>query len=343
MANENGTDVKLNLIFENKTDAKMEELLGVKDLDNVSEKTKRYIEDVAAGLQKSYKDLVSHQKVVDTRAKLMAKMIEAEGKQTTLKAIKENMKLAKEVFEKAHPTISKAMQKTANIISSVFKKLFNDIKRGILEAFDPSKGIASYDMSTSLFTNAEARQRSMRYGLSAGQTYALTKTMDMLNMGEEDLMWMNEAQKEKFNELMNKYSNLYDNMTNNGFAQGIQEAQLEIKMLKEDLKNKFLTWFSANKEAIIGSINAILSVLKGLASFVMSILNILSFGRFSSNSSALSADELNNTSNYNNKQINLNQTVNNNNNINSEAEAKSLSDNITQNTLRTLAQAIKTY
>ena len=181
---------------------------------------------------------------------------------------------AKKVFEitkKIADTFNDILKDTMGISLS-FKDILTDVTKRIGEALDMRTGIATYSMQTSLFTNREARERQMRYGISAGQTYALTQTMQMLNMqNEEDLMYMNLQQRAVFQELMSKYQSWYEQLNENGVLREVQAFQLEFNLFKQKLAMEFLTWFAKNKDAIFDTI-------KVIANFIMQLTT--AFTRF---------------------------------------------------------------
>ncbi len=175
---------------------------------------------------------------------------------------------AKKVFEitkKIADTFNDILKDTIGISLS-FKDILTDVTKRIGEALDMRTGIATYSMQTSLFTNREARERQMRYGISAGQTYALTQTMQMLNMqNEEDLMYMNLQQRAVFQELMSKYQSWYEQLNENGVLREVQAFQLEFNLFKQKLAMEFLTWFAKNKDAIFDTIKVIANFIMQLA------------------------------------------------------------------------------
>lgn len=270
------------------------------------------------------------------------------------KTIENNKKLYKQLkqnereerlknFQKEHPKLhkaSQALEKEANKILGLFTSIWSGIVNNMKEMIS-EKGVASYNMGTSLFTNSSARQMSMRYGLGAGQTYALDQTMKMLNMqSDEDLMYMNTAQKEKFNELMTKYSAWYDEMEASGFLQNVQEAQLELKMFKQEVAMKFMNWFAQNKDTIMTVVNGTLKVLEGIANTVFAVLKFMNIDTEASSSSALSSEELNNATTNNN--MSINNTVNANVTTNSQADAQNFGRDVAEGSIRLYNQALNT-
>lgn len=235
-----------------------------------------------------------------------------------------------------------------NLASSVFKTLgldlksiFSDVGKSIKDILDPYTGVASYDTTTSLFTNAKARNQQMQYGLSSESNFALTKTKEMLGMTDDnDLMYMNENQKQAFNEIMEKYKTWYSGLESTGAMERLQNAQLEFKMFKEELSYKFLGWFAEHKDQIFNAIEFIMNVVFRIAEVVMNILDALPFTKGMSSSLASSDASL--TNNYSNKNVNIN--VNTTNNATANLQNKSELDNFfegtTENTVRGIAQAL---
>lgn len=206
----------------------------------------------------------------------------------------------------------KAFGKVANKIfqtmgidlKSIMSSVMTDIKNML-----GTEGIASWDMGSSIFTNSSARETQMRYGLSSGQAYALTQTMSMLNMkNDEDLMYMNQQQKEVFNQLMNKYDAWYSEFQRSGAAEELQKAQLEFNMFKQELSYKLLNWFAANRDTIMTVLEGIMGLMQFTANVVSGILSV--FGKKASTASALTSDYT--SSSYGGKSINVNvQNTNN--------------------------------
>lgn len=262
---------------------------------------------------------------------------------------KETKKQKIDNFKKEHPYLYKGgknldnqMVKIANKIAGFFKSVWSGIVSNIKEMMS-EKGVASYNMGTSLFTNAQARQMSMKYGLGAGQTYALDQSMKMLGMqNDEDLMYMNTAQKAKFNELMTKYSAWYDQMEQSGFLQNVQEAQLELKMFKQEVAMKFMNWFAQNKDTIMAVIKGTLKVLEVLANAIFSVLKIFGVGSNASSSSALSTEQLNNATTNNNNLMNINNTVNANVTTSNQADAQNFGKDVASGAIRLYSQMVNT-
>ena len=154
-------------------------------------------------------------------------------------------------------------------ISFSIKDNFQSMVKSVGEMLDLRSGMATYNTSTSLITNSKARETQMRYGLSSGQTYALTRTMGLMNMsGDEDLMYMNREQVALFRTFMGKYDAWYNQLQSSGVLDNIQKTQLDLEMFKEELAVDFMQWFAANKDTL-------LTAIKSTAKFVMKLTEIV--------------------------------------------------------------------
>lgn len=252
------------------------------------------------------------------------------------------------VAQTAMATAVNSVKKLGSVAKTVFKTMgidLTNIMSGALEVIRKAlseEGIASYNTTTSLFTNAEARTQQMKYGLSSASNYALKQTMGMLNMrNDDDLMYMNQAQKEVFNNLMDKYKTWYENLESTGAMEKLQEAQLEFKMLKEELAYKLLNWFAEHKDEIFNALEVIMTVVEWIADAILNVLNFFGKGA-SSSASALASSDNSLTNNYSNKTVNVN--VNTTNNANATLSNKGELDNFFEgagaNTVKGIAQAL---
>lgn len=248
--------------------------------------------------------------------------------------------------------IAGALQGTVNTFTKLAKSAFQALGMDITSIMSSvgqtikdvlsETGIASYDTANSLFTNASAREQQMKYGLSSESNYALTKTMSMLGMkNDDDLMYMNENQKQAFNDIMEKYKTWYSQLESTGAMEKIQQAQLDFKMFKEELSYKFLGWFAEHKDQIFTAIEFIMNVVFKIAEVVMNILNALPFTK--GMTSSLTSSDSSLTNNYSNKNVSIN--VNTTNNATANLQNKSEMDNFFSGaeatTVRSIAQAIE--
>ena len=223
--------------------------------------------------------------------------------------------------------------KTFDVLGINIKNMFRDVINNIAENLSRT-GMASYDTTTSLFTNSEARSQAMKYGISSSTNWALTKTANMLFGGtgnlDENIAYMNPAQKEMFATLMSKYSSWYDQLQSTGVLQRIQEFQLDFAMLKEELAIDFMNWFAQNKEVVLGAITGTFSVIKAISSVIVGIANFL--GGVKSSDSVLNGS----------KAITVNISNTNNNSLSNSSQL-AIAQNISDTTIKSVAQAIEAW
>jgi len=256
-----------------------------------------------------------------------------------------NMKMA--IAQAAINTAISAVKKVGNVANEVFKTMgfdlkstFKDIVATIAKELKET-GMASFATGSTLFTNAEARTQQMKYGLSNTSNYALTRTMEMLNMkSDEDLVYMNETQKEAFNSLLDRYKGWYEQLESTGALIKLQQAQLDFKMFKEEMSMKLLNWFADHKETIFTILEFTMNVLEFIANAVEGLLNL--FGKTNSssrNSLGTSDTYLSNTNS--NININVNNTNNATANLNSKAELDASLNSANNNVVKSIATALQ--
>ncbi len=295
-----------NEAFNRTSKLRDEKVTEVKDFDEkLNDLKERGLEDSAP-----YKELKAKRDAAQTEANTYSSRAKKIG-----------------MVQAAWNTMIGTVKKVGQIGNQVFqamgidiKSVFSDVMKNIKEALSET-GIASYNMGTSLFTNASARETQMKYGLSGQNAYAFTQAKSMLGMNtDEDLMYMNERQKEAFNSIMDKYKSWYENLESTGALEKMQEAQLEFKMLKQELSMKLLNWFAEHKEEIFNALEVTMNVITTIADIILKILNLFPGGKKYSSDSAKSSDAF--SANTTNKTSNFNINVNNTNNANATLQSK---------------------
>lgn len=204
----------------------------------------------------------------------------------------------------------KTLSKIAHMSLSI-KDTMHDIQQKMSNILSPTTGAASYSAGTSLFTNRYGRELQMKYGLSSGQAYAFNIASNMLNIkDEEDIMYMNPNQRNVLLDIMKRQEAWYNKMESSGMLERIQLAQLDLELFKQDMANKFLLWFSENKDTIMSILKGLFSALKWVVELIgkiMTFFNIQS-SDYGSGSTMLS-DTLG--SQYNSyRTVNVNSTFN---------------------------------
>lgn len=260
--------------------------------------------------------------------------------------IKDPDKVAQEkkIKDATFKNLSKAVKRFEKNAIQVFntlginiKNVFGDVIKELSSMLDANTGMASYGLGTTLFTNAAAREQAMKYGLSDAQNYALTQAMSMLNMrSDEDLMYMNSAQKQKFNRLMDQYNSWYTKMSSTGLLENVQEAQLEFKMMKQEIAYKLLDWFAKNKDKIMTALQVIMKAIEVIANVIISILNAIPGAKHYS--SGVDASVMANTGVVNN--VNVNNTNNATAMLNNKEELQASFNNSNANLVKQIGASL---
>lgn len=221
--------------------------------------------------------------------------------------------------QKVSAVFERMGQAIMNFVTKPLKDFAESVAGAVTAMLDFKSGIATYNTSSSLITNAAARESQLRYGLTASQNYGFIQAKSMLNIqSDEDLMYMNAEQRERLLAYMEHYSDWYDELQNSGVLQSIQEMQLEFEELRQEIAMEFLQWVAENKETIMVCIKGTFEFIKVVAKAVLGIIELLSkaFGGEGSSAWDLydSASDNINNNNTNNKTTNINMNINNTNN-----------------------------
>lgn len=197
------------------------------------------------------------------------------------------------------------LESIGDALTDFFKETFKAAKERILD-------MASYDLANSLFTNASARQQALKYGITdPAQNYALSQAMRELGMSsEEDLMFMNPAQQEKFAERMGYWSGKYTELANKDFFRTVQEFQLEWSEFKYDMELGMIEFFMQNKDTIKQVMEVGMQFMEGVLTLLSSILDFFQISRSDSQRHAASMEIVRNyTSRTNTTNVNINNTL----------------------------------
>lgn len=236
------------------------------------------------------------------------------GSKTKSDSIEDKMsKDFKNLFSK-EGAIGKAIinsfEKITESIKDFFKDAFNDAKNIISE-------MASYDLSNSLVINPIAREQALKYGLNSAQNYAFSQVQQEMGISsEEDLIWMNENQRERFAERIGYYTDKYNELANKGFFETWQNFQISWQEFKTEFAMDIAEFFVENKDEIM-------TVMKSLMKFMESMLKIVSdIANFFGTNTRSDTERLNatsdiinnyrtNTANNKNTNIKIDNTFNN--------------------------------
>lgn len=202
----------------------------------------------------------------------------------------------------------KTFSKLISLSLQPLKAMTDAISSSVKELLSFNTGLATMNMSTSLITNATARENQMKYGLSANQYVGVSKAADLLNIkSEEDYMYMNAEQRELFRDYTTKFSNMYAKLESSGVLQNIQEMQLDLKVFQQEMAMEFLSWIAKNKDSIMTLMRGIMEATMKIVEFIMSIANFLMGSSLST-----SADAKASSARVVNVTVNSNATISNN-------------------------------
>lgn len=256
---------------------KINDLFSDKEQDNLKKIQDAY-RQMQINLEKieTIKESIAELSELDTNeAKELTKQLQAQLKtlqSTSTKPDKAGSSSIVQDFKSEISTMFGNQGTVGESLAQGVKKITDTFVVGFKNMMSEAKAMfeemASYDLGNSLFSNSSAREQALQYGLSNDQNYALTQTMNALSMkSEEDLMYMNKPQREKFAELMGVYSARYNKLENEGFFQEYQEFQLEFKQFKEEMQMDLISFFMENKEMIKSVMKMSISFMKGALEF----------------------------------------------------------------------------
>ena len=298
-------------------------------------------ESDTAKLQKQFDQLTDEQKlrVGDKRTKAYKLSQAIKQSQGEVEALKDQKAIAAgKVATKINVATSTAQifAKIAKLVAIPFKKLAEGAMDVVKSFMDLKTGIATFSTATTLISNQAAREQQMKYGLTSAQNFAFTQAKQMLNIqGDEDLMYMNQKQREKFLSYMQRYSIWFDQMQQSGVLDNIQEMQLEFNELKQQIGMEFLSWVAANKETIMGAIKGIFEAVKWIANLVLDIIRIFSFGKDTTSLAATAGMYT-----TNNRTVNINTNTTNNNTFANQSDVNRYTNQSTEGLVKVIVGAI---
>jgi len=202
--------------------------------------------------------------------------------------------------------LSSTLESLSDNLKDFFTDTFNEAKERIFD-------MASYDLENSMFSNSTARNQTLKYGLTnPAENYALTQSMSELGMNsEEDLMYMNENQRDKFAERMGYWTSKYQELANKDFFATVQNFALEWNEFKTEFQLDFIEFFIQNKDTIQTVMNVGLQFMESTLNILSDILNFLQISRSDSQKNAASMEVIRNYSNNaTSNKVTINNTLN---------------------------------
>lgn len=206
-------------------------------------------------------------------------------------------------------------KKLKDIGEDIGDAILDFVKDTFSDALERIQDMASYDLGNSIFINQEARQQMFEYGITdPAQNYALTQAMKIIGArSQEDLMYMKEAQRKVFTETIGRATARYNELANKDFFKTMQEFNLEWARFKEELEFSMIEFFMNNKDLIKQVMITGMNFMKQTILLLGKIIDFLNIGERSEFERQAALSSILNqysTSNTQNNNININNTVN---------------------------------
>lgn len=287
--NEYSKDVKIKFSVDKESLEKVKE--AVKSVDALSTKPdyEKLIEDLTAA---SNKEGISSQdrKQFMMYARYWQRQLAKDKIRESFDDFKEGMQGTREAF-----SWKKAGEDFAESIDNVLTKAKDALVNILKDAWSELDNILQY----SLLSNEHTRNLAFTYGFNASQAYGFDKAMGLMNLqSEEDIAYLNDAQREKFFNMMNSFSDKYASLYDKGFFDQYLDFQYEMAEFKEDVKLEIVQFFMDNKDLIKSGMKAIMELTEGTLKALAWIVDFFKGNtRDSSDRVAASTDIINNYAN----------------------------------------------
>lgn len=287
--NEYSKDVKIKFSVDKESLDKVKE--AVKSVDALSTKPdyEKLIKDLTAA---SNKEGISSQdrKQFMMYARYWQRQLAKDKIRESFEDFNEGMQGTREAF-----SWKKAGEDFAESIDNVLAKAKDALVNVLKDAWSELDNILQY----SLLSNEHTRNLAFTYGFNASQAYGFDKAMGLMGLqSEEDIAYLNNAQREKFFNMMNGFSEKYASLYDEGFFDQYLDFQYEMAEFKEDVKLEIVQFFMDNKDLIKSGMKAIMKLAEGTLKALDWIVDFFKGNtRDSSDRVAASTDIINNYAN----------------------------------------------
>lgn len=196
-----------------------------------------------------------------------------------------------------------------NFLSTIESGL-TKIKDFVIDSFkDGWKEIQNL-VNYSTLSNENFRNLAFTYGFTSAEAYGFDKAKQLLGFkSEEDLLYAEPWQKQKFQEVMTKFADNYNTLYDKDFFEKYLDFQYEWAEFKQDMLIDFTKFFISNKDLIINGMNGILKILEVVNDLANWITD--KFGLGSNLTNPNISDTVNNIVNSGyNKSVTINQNNN---------------------------------
>lgn len=222
-----------------------------------------------------------------------------------------------------NPELQKAfgdMTKTAqdkfigNIKSQILAKteqLGVQFLQGIANVFEDAWGEFKSIMQSSFMTNRTTRENMFAYGMSAAESYGFEQAKSMLGIqSEEDLWYMNQQQREQFQQIMTTYAEKYNELADSGFFETMLDYEIEMQEFKKDVQLSIVEFIMGNKETIKTFMKLSIQFLKTIMEGVNWLVDKFTDRRTTDEEKAANIDSILNSYVQNNRSMTFRQTNN---------------------------------
>lgn len=171
---------------------------------------------------------------------------------------KPEKKDSEELGKMTRGMIKQGFKQGASILQSTFNIAWDSFANLMKDVLDEMETI----MQSSLLTSSKTRGNAFKYGMSGAESYGFETAKDLLDISDEDLMYMNPQQSELFRKAMKKYADKYTQLYESGFYQQMLEFQVERQAFQKDIELEFIRILMENKETIMSAMRGILVIME---------------------------------------------------------------------------------
>lgn len=209
---------------------------------------------------------------MDEYGKTLSVVIKSEKARDEKEDVKQLNKF-QEFFEGINSSLDRKLRKSAKESGEVFgESVYNAVKQAgeflvdsFKEAWDELNNMVDY----SLMSNANTRTLAFTYGLNSSQAYGFTKAQDIMGIrSEEDMYYMDDQQRQKFQEVMTKYAEKYSELYDSGMWEEMLDFRYEWGEFKQDFQMELIGLIMDHKDLII-------SVMEGSLGFMSTVMDLL--------------------------------------------------------------------
>lgn len=210
----------------------------------------------------------------------------------------------KKAFDKSIDFFGGKLLKTA-------MKIGDTVKQFLIDSFNDGWKEIENLVSYSTLSNENMRNLAFTYGFTSAEAYGFDKAKKLLGFqSEEDLMFAEPWQQQKFQEVMTRFADNYNSLYSKDFFEKYLEFQYEWAEFKQDVLLDFTKFFIANKDLIKSGMTGILRILDVVSNISDWLTDKLGLG-----SSLVNSNISDTVNNIVNSGYNKNVTVTQNNNF----------------------------